>query len=622
MNSSTENTDVIICGCGPTGALLAGYLGTMNIRCIVLEKEQEIVTDPRGIALDEDGIRLLQGLGLYSHVFTDIGTYIERIKFVAGVHNDLYKQPFLTFNMGQMDGGGGHMGMLAHKQPVLEKNLRLKMSMEPTVDFRPSSTVVNISEDQDNVYVDYKDKDGSIIQISSKFLVAADGKTGFTRKQYLEPRGVIMESTNSKYNETWVALNWKIALPTQETHPEFPLWRLGYTPQDVYDMFFPINFRFLCNPERPAVCGRFGPPDERLWRFEFVIVQGEDGQEMSKNENIKKIVFPYITHPGSKYGLSQSVAYPEDCIEVLRCRPFTFAARSCNKWSLGRVILSGDAAHVFPPFGGQGIASGFRDASGLAWRLAVACRPNFRNYEMLFKGWYTERKQQLDRSLNTTVENGRFVTEKNFFKNFIRDWGLWTLQQIPQVRRILEKGDSRNGLHKFKFEDGMAFLPIGAGGLHFPQRYAKLLTSNNDNSEIVFTDDLIFDGSKKCLFQLVVLVDELSEVTDAAEALVDVERLSNGELAIQDATFLVHDPLERNTNDNFRVARIATVEEFAASPLCEGRLKPVDFDIYRIKKEVADSKYIIVRPDRYVYAACNSKVELDEAAANLAKLLA
>jgi 2-polyprenyl-6-methoxyphenol hydroxylase-like FAD-dependent oxidoreductase len=69
-----ETTDVIICGCGPTGALLSAYLGKMNISNIVLEKGAEITTDPRGIALDEDGIRFLQGAGLYSSVYTEIGT--------------------------------------------------------------------------------------------------------------------------------------------------------------------------------------------------------------------------------------------------------------------------------------------------------------------------------------------------------------------------------------------------------------------------------------------------------------------------------------------------------------------------------------------------------------------
>lgn len=77
--------------------------------------------------------------------------------------------------------------------------------------------------------------------------------------------------------------------------------------------------------------------------------------------------------------------------------------------------------------GGQGIASGFRDAAALAWRLAVACRPTFTNYEALLAGWYTERKQQLERSLAATVENGGYVTEGNKLKTFVRDWKLWLL---------------------------------------------------------------------------------------------------------------------------------------------------------------------------------------------------
>lgn len=68
-----ERTEVVICGCGPTGAMLSAYLGKRGIRNIVLERELEITQDPRGIALDEDGIRLLQGLGLYNDIFSKIG---------------------------------------------------------------------------------------------------------------------------------------------------------------------------------------------------------------------------------------------------------------------------------------------------------------------------------------------------------------------------------------------------------------------------------------------------------------------------------------------------------------------------------------------------------------------
>lgn len=69
-----ETTDVVICGCGPTGAMLSALLGRSSVPNIVLERDPDITTDPRGVALDEDGIRLLQELGLYDVVYTEIGS--------------------------------------------------------------------------------------------------------------------------------------------------------------------------------------------------------------------------------------------------------------------------------------------------------------------------------------------------------------------------------------------------------------------------------------------------------------------------------------------------------------------------------------------------------------------
>jgi hypothetical protein len=74
-----ETTDVVICGCGPTGAMLSAYLGRLSIPHIVIEKESEITTDPRGIALDEDGIRMLQGIGIYDQIYSEIGTCESKV---------------------------------------------------------------------------------------------------------------------------------------------------------------------------------------------------------------------------------------------------------------------------------------------------------------------------------------------------------------------------------------------------------------------------------------------------------------------------------------------------------------------------------------------------------------
>lgn len=104
------------------------------------------------------------------------------------------------------------------------------------------------------------------------------------------------------YEESWVALNWRITPPTEKTHPKFPLWENGYSPEEVYDLFFPKGFRFICDPGRPAVCGRFGNGEERLFRFEFVVKKDEDPWQMATRENTSKIWLPYMTHSGSKYG--------------------------------------------------------------------------------------------------------------------------------------------------------------------------------------------------------------------------------------------------------------------------------------------------------------------------------
>lgn len=71
---AVEETHVVICGCGPTGAVLSALLSTFRIPNIVLEKEEDITTDPRGIALDEDGIRILQSIGIYDKIYTEIGS--------------------------------------------------------------------------------------------------------------------------------------------------------------------------------------------------------------------------------------------------------------------------------------------------------------------------------------------------------------------------------------------------------------------------------------------------------------------------------------------------------------------------------------------------------------------
>ncbi|KAJ9634125.1 hypothetical protein H2204_006456 [Knufia peltigerae] len=558
-------TEVIICGCGPTGALLSALLGRKSIPNVVIEREREIVTDPRGIALDEDGIRLLQEIGIYDKVYSKIGEPISHLWFTSG-KDGLMTKPFMHVDLSTTHGGSGHVGGICHRQPVMEKYVRQSAIACPASELKLGCTVTRIEETDDHVRVKYTDDSMGGVEksIKGKFLVGADGKTGFTRKMYLEKRGVVLESVPGyEYQETWVAVNYHMDLPTPETHPDFPLWKLGFTPQDVYDAFFPKNFRFIGNPDRPSVCGTFGLRKERLWRFEYVVDvdMGEDPQEMATYDKMAAVIFPYLTHPGKTYG-----------------------------------------------------------------------------------GWCLERKQQLDKSIASTVANGELTTARNPFKIFVRDWILWFMRLVPSVRRRLELGGRGGPMARYRYVDGMAFLPDLRGGRQLAQGYCKAVSSGSRfvvdaDDDVDFTDNVIFRPESTSFLRLLVLVDDLDQLESTRNELnrSKIEQLSNNEVKMEEVCYLIMSPgvgvgdgvdaradvkvssnnatavESTNIQTQKRVYRVATGEEFEASGLCDNRPPPVGYDMFRIKTDLEGAKYVLVRPDRFTFAACHSVQELAEA---------
>ncbi|KPI35262.1 3-(3-hydroxy-phenyl)propionate/3-hydroxycinnamic acid hydroxylase [Cyphellophora attinorum] len=630
---TVDKTHVVICGGGPTGVVLSALLHQQGVPNIVLERETDITTDPRGIALDEDGIRVLQAVGVYDKIYTDIGTCMGEFHFITGRQSTLHKRPMLKIDYSTTEGGTGHVGFICHKQPALEKAIRDVLRGSSYSDFRTRATVVNVeeivdetSEESSHVLVTYEDLASVQRSIKARFLVGADGKTGYVRKKYLEQRRVRMDRCEGTYyEETWVALNWKIVLPTRDTHPDFPLWALGYSPEDVYDLFFPTQFRFLCNPNRAAVCGRFGPPEDRLWRFEFAVHEGEDPTKMASYQQTSRIIKPYITHSGSRYGLAGPVSYPEDCITTLRSRAFGFSARSCNVWASGRVIVAGDAAHVFPPFGGQGITSGFRDSLGLAWRLALLYRQPRHDHTRLLRGWYVERKQQLDASLAATIRNGEYVTESNPVKLWLREWSLYLTQLVPAWRRDIEKGPRLFGMTRYRYETGLPFLDDGVGGLLLPQVYLAKLDAEvgPTGRSVAFSDDIIFAPTSSDLLRLVVLAQPSTDIHHLLSVLKEftatLESICPG-IVHAKPTVIVHSvhphaasilPVEVGAGLNTELYRLASGEEFASDPvLCEGRPAPRYYEAERMGRETKGRMFILVRPDRFVYAASRDRAEL------------
>lgn len=115
------------------------------------------------------------------------------MRFVPGTAPNLMTPPFLGFDLSSSDGGTGHPYIVFHKQPELERSIRDAILFSPSSELRCNALVSSITEDESSVTVDYTDQFGSINRIRALFLVGADGKTGYVRKHYLEPKGILME---------------------------------------------------------------------------------------------------------------------------------------------------------------------------------------------------------------------------------------------------------------------------------------------------------------------------------------------------------------------------------------------------------------------------------------------
>jgi hypothetical protein len=275
------------------------------------------------------------------------------------------------------------------------------------------------------------------------------------------------------------------------------------------------------------------------------------------------------------------------------------------------VILAGDAAHVFPPFGGQGIASGFRDAWGLAWRLQILHQNPALDHKNILTAWYIERKQQLERSLATTILNGEYVTQMNPLKVFVRDWALWLMQLVPIWKRELEKGSRAAGMIQYKHRPGLPFTFDGHGGKQLPQVYVWDYALNR----VRFSDDLIFNHGKQGFFQLLLLPSSVDEARRQLAAIACLQ--SNDFVRLSEVTVLLqvhaipHADVTNLTQTGVRVGRLATGEEFALdSELCRNRPSPRYYDPHRLLSEVGGASMVVVRPDRFIYTSCSTAEQL------------
>ncbi|WP_432991748.1 bifunctional 3-(3-hydroxy-phenyl)propionate/3-hydroxycinnamic acid hydroxylase [Dactylosporangium sp. CA-233914] len=402
--------DVVVVGCGPVGALTANLLGTRGVRTLVVERSTEPHRQPRAFSCDDEALRVYQQAGLRDEVAADM--YAPPVVDYVGGDG----RPFATIALDEIDFGLGAAPLHFFDQPRLEATLRAGFARFPHVTLRTGVELTGLTEDGDGVTVALRDvTTGESGPVRARYVLGCDGARSATRTA----AGIRLAGTS--YEEPWLAVSGDVAAGGV---------RLPRT-------------RFVCDWRRPAFVspGAFG-----TYRLEFMLRDGETPPEMTRPETIARLVAPYVD---------------PDRFTVTRAVVYTFHHLLAERWRHGRVFLLGDAAHQMPPFLGQGLCSGLRDAANLAWKLALvlegAADPD------LLDTYEAERRPHAEQMAVTSVRLGKVFLVRNRYAAAARDAVLRAVQTLPRVRRFVRHFEFKPAP---ALAGGVARGPIGT---MFPQ---------------------------------------------------------------------------------------------------------------------------------------------------------
>ena len=349
--------DVVVIGLGPTGGTLANLLAMQGLSVCVLEREASLYNLPRAVHFDDEIMRVFQTIGIANrlrrHLIVNRGT-----KFINPEGEVLIDWPrprAVTEN--------GWQPSYRFHQPDLERCLRRALAQYELVTITPHARTTNIRDHGDHVEICFAHA-GEVANkvLRARYVVGCDGARSVTRSSM----GV--EMADLGFEQTWVVID------------------LVLTSSAVC---LPDRTIQYCNPDRPATyCRNVG----RRRRWEFAVGPDEEPEAMLVDAAIWDYLSPWISPEAAR--LERKAIY-------------TFKSAIAKQWLEGRVFIAGDAAHLMPPFMGQGMCAGIRDAANLAWKISFCVKHG--HDDELARSYQREREQNVREYIETTSRMGEFI---------------------------------------------------------------------------------------------------------------------------------------------------------------------------------------------------------------------
>lgn len=395
--------DVVIVGLGPVGSVLAILIAQLGHDVIVLERWERAYPLPRAVHFDGEVARILQSCG--------VGPLLGEITELPDTYEwrNATGETLLNFTLAGDSMCGWPNGSMFH-QPQLERILVDRLTSFDNVTILRGVEYTGADEDDDGITVMYQHVQPNRsaggppqampgrahVQIRAQYLVGCDGSNSTVRTS----GGFAVTDLGFFYD--WFIVDVVLLEPRE---------------------FHPTNLQ-ICDPARPTTAVS-GGPGRRRW--EFMVLPTEAADDFKDEVAAWRLLQPWDVTP--------------DNARLERHALYTFQARWVDIWRHRRVMLAGDAAHQMPPFAGQGMCAGIRDAANLAWKLDLVLQRQAP--DALLDQYGIERCPSVEQAIKTSMDLGRVIciadpaAARERDTSMIRDFGHNHMIDLPPLPGIV-----------------------------------------------------------------------------------------------------------------------------------------------------------------------------------------